>query len=89
MTLVKGTKVVCVDNPPTEIDVNTPYTFLGYDTSAVPKNDLNATMTWYPSRPIWSPEDYEAIKYKFMRIRLEGIEKSQRLADFDVYEFTD
>jgi hypothetical protein len=89
MTLVKGARVVCVNNPPKEIDVNTPYTFLGYDTSGVPANDLNATMSWYPSRPIWSDEDYEKIKFKFMQIKLEGVEKSQRLCDFDIYEFTD
>lgn len=89
MTFVKGVKVICVSNPTKDIDVNTPYTFLGYDTSIVPANDLHITMTWYPSRPIWTPEEYEAIKYKFMLIKLDGVEKPQRLIDFEIYEFTD
>jgi len=89
MTLTKGAKVVCLNNPTSEVDVNTPYTFIGYDVSNVPKNDYSATMTWYPSKPIWSPEEYEKIRYKFMMIKLDGISKPQWLKDFDIYEFTD
>jgi hypothetical protein len=89
MTLTKGVRLRCLNDNISGIDINTPYTFLGYDETIVPANDLHATMTWYPSRPIWTPEEYEIIKFKFMRVKLEGVENSIPLKDFEIYEFTD
>lgn len=64
------------------------YCFEAYDESLIPKNNYKATMTWYPDKPIWTPEEYEEIKYKFMRIRLSGINEPQFLKDFEIVNFT-
>ena len=86
LKLQKGAKVICV------IDTTTPnpikggkvYVFEGYDETNVPKNKQNAVMTWYPDKPLWTPERYEEIRYDFMMIRLEGVDKPQRLKEFDI-----
>ena len=89
LKLTKGVSLVCSTNPNKEIELNTSYKFIGYDERNVPVNDHSAIMTWYTSRPIWSPEEYEKIKYNFMMIKLEGINEPQWLKNFDIYEFTD
>ena len=89
MNLTNGVRLVCLTNPSKGVELNTPYTFIGYEKRNVPVNDYNATMTWYKSKPIWSPEEYEQICYNFMMVKLEGIAEPQWLKDFDLYEFTD
>lgn len=91
MSLTKGTTLCCKNNPNEKegIELNTPYTFLCYDSSQIPINNYKSCMSWYPDKPIWTPEQYEEIRFKFMRIKLEGIEKTQWLKDFKIYEFTD
>ena len=89
MNLTKGMWLVCLDDSINGIETNRPYLFLGYHDAIIPKNDLHATMSWYPSRPIWTPEEYEVIKFKFMMVNLEGLSKPVSLKYFQVYEFTD
>jgi hypothetical protein len=44
------------------------HVFESYDEKNVPVNNYSATMTWYPDKPIWTPEEYEDIRFKFMVI---------------------
>lgn len=86
LTLQKGVKLICVAQTsyPNEIKGGKVYVFEGYDETNIPKNKQNAVMTWYSDGPIWTPEKYEEIRYEFMLVKLEGIEKPQRLKDFDI-----
>lgn len=86
LTMPTGTRLKCKADRLTTTGVETgkEYTFVEYDKRNVPVNDYSATMTWYPSRPIWTPEAYEAIQEKFMMVKLEGVEESQWLKDFEV-----
>ena len=79
-----GTKLKCkqIYSTTSGLEVGKEYKFLGYDEHLIPKNKQNAVMTWYPDKPIWTPEDYEHIRQKFMMVKLEGIEKPQWLRDF-------
>ena len=88
MNLVKGTKLICDKNlfDSKELELDKEYIFLGYDSSNIPVNNYSATMTWYPDKPIWSPEDYERIKFNFMMVILSGIEKPQPLKYFKIKE---
>lgn len=81
-----GTKLKCANNHTTlsQVEIGKDYIFLGYDDSNVPKNRQNAVMTWYPDRPIWTPEAYEEIREKFMMIKLEGISEPQWLRNFEI-----
>ena len=81
-----GTKLRCkmVTHPNSGIEEGREYTFLGYDENQVPKNKQNAVMTWYPDAPIWTPEEYEYIREKFMMVNLEGVEGPQWLSNFDI-----
>lgn len=89
MNLPIGSNLVCIGNPYKGTELNQVYTFLGYDESNVPKNDYNATMTWYTKKAIWTPEQYEDIRFKFMMVKLHGINGSVWLKDFNRYIFTD
>lgn len=84
LSLKKGDMLVCTDNQTNSRGTKqgSVYVFENYDDSLVPINQKNAIMTWYPDGPIWSPEEYELIKYQFMTIKLEGVEKHQWLKDF-------
>jgi hypothetical protein len=84
LNMLKGTKLVCTDNqtPQTGTVKDKEYVFVAYDETSVPKNRQNAVMTWYPDKPIWTPEQYAKIRYRFMQIKLEGVEKPQWLRDF-------
>ena len=84
MNLKRGTQLRCLYGSLSSNDVkpNHKYKLIGYVTTSIPKNNYSATMSWYPDKPIWSDEEYEEIRYKFMMIRLEGIEKPQWLRDF-------
>ena len=82
-----GSLLTCI-NCSSDVEVDQNYVFVGYDDSLVPKNNYNATMTWYPDKPIWSLEEYDNIRIKFMRIKLDGIENPQWLKDFVQLEFT-
>ena len=81
-----GTKLKCARNysSPTQTEIGKEYTFLGYDESNVPKNRQNAVMTWYPDKPIWTPEQYEEIREQFMMVKLEGVKDPQWLKNFEV-----
>lgn len=89
MNLKQGSSLICVSNPTEGVELNNVYTFLAYDESNIPKNDYSATMTWYPSKPIWTPENYEDIRFKFMMAKLHGVEKPVWLKDFRRFEFTE
>ena len=91
MGLSKGATLICITdkNGSQGVEENMVYTFLEYDESNVPKNDLSATMTWYTSKPVWTPEEYEEIRFKFMLVKLHGVEKSVSLKDFRVFLFTE
>lgn len=89
MNLKKGSSLVCISNPSNGIELNNVYTFLEYVETSIPKNDYSATMTWYPKKPIWSSEAYEEIRFKFMKIKLHGIDKPVWLKDFRQFEFTE
>lgn len=86
MQMPIGTKLRCkeVPFPKTGVEVGKEYSFAGYDETQIPLNKQNAVMTWYPDGPIWTPEEYEHIREKFMMVRLEGVEKPQWLHQFDV-----
>lgn len=86
LNMPKGTRLKCkVEHLTTKgVETGKEYTFVEYDERNVPKNDYSATMTWYPSKPIWTPEQYEDIKAKFMMVKLEGVADSQWLKDFDI-----
>lgn len=91
MSLTKGTTICCGNNSNEKegVELNTLYCFECYDSSQIPMNNYQACMSWYPNKPIWTPEEYEEIRFKFMRVKLEGIEKLQWLKDFDMYELID
>ena len=86
MSLQTGSKIICVSeqSPKRGTKYGSVYVFEGYDDSTIPKNRQNAVMTWYPDKPIWTPEEYENIRYQFMSIRLEGVEGHQWLKDFNI-----
>ena len=81
-----GTKLKCkeINNPNSNLEIGKEYTFLGYDEHEIPKNKQNAVMTWYPDSPIWTPEQYERIREKFMMIKVEGLDAPQWLSNFDI-----
>jgi hypothetical protein len=61
MSLQKGAKLK-------NKDTNEIHTLESYDEKTIPVNDYSATMSWYPSKPIWTPEEYEEIRFKFMMV---------------------
>jgi hypothetical protein len=86
MQMPIGTKLRCKEAhlPNANVEVGKEYTFLGYDENQIPKNKQNAVMTWYPDKPIWTSEEYDHIREKFMMIKLEGVTHSQWLSHFEV-----
>ncbi len=87
INLKVGNLVVCL-NGNRFVDEGQNYCFEGYDESLIPKNNYSATMTWYADKPIWTPEEYEEIRYKFMRVKLSGVDEPQFLKDFEPFRFT-
>jgi len=81
-----GTKLKCkqVHSTTSDLEVGKEYKFLGYDEHLIPKNKQNAVMTWYPDKPIWTPEEYVHIREKFMLVKLEGVKEPQYLNLFEV-----
>lgn len=91
MNLRKGSPLVCVSSSHTaqEVEPNIIYAFLEYDESSIPKNSYNANMTWYPDKPIWTADEYEEIRFKFMLIKVKGVDKPVWLKDFKIFIFTE
>jgi len=86
LALQKGCKLICIEDCGSSkgLKYGSTYIFDEYDESLVPKNKQNAIMTWYPDKPLWTPERYEIIRYEFMRIKLVGIEEPMMLKFFDI-----
>jgi hypothetical protein len=83
MSLQNGCKLICIEDNKA-LKYGSVYKFEGYDDSIVPKNRMNAVMSWYPDRPQWTPERYEVIRYEFMRVKLEGVEVPVMLKFLDI-----
>lgn len=86
MKMPIGTRLVCIstDGSLKATEVGKEYIFDGYNEEQIPKNKQNAVMTWYPDRPIWTPEEYEDIRAKFMQINLVGVDRPQQLKNFKI-----
>lgn len=88
LNLPKGTLLTCI-NETKDIEKGVKYSFVEYEESIIPINNYQATMAWYPDRAIWTPEEYEVIRYKFMRVKLADLDEPQFLKDFEISNFTD
>lgn len=88
LNLPKGAVLTCIHES-RDLEKGVNYQFAGYDDSLVPVNNYKATMSWYPDRAIWTADEYEEIKFKFMRIKLVDVDEPQFLKDFEIYLFTD
>ena len=85
MTLTGGDRLRCISkNEKHGIEIGEVLTFLWYDDSFVPQNNYGSIMTWYPDKPIWTSEEYDSIRYKFMKVKLNGISGSCWLKDFEM-----
>jgi hypothetical protein len=75
LSLQTGTKLACKDKT---------FTLKAYNKRAVPNNNKNEIMHYYPNEPMWTEDEYEQIVYKFMMVDLEESERPMFLKDLEV-----